>query len=51
MMGKVRPQIFLAIIVLGVLSCLGIFYEYNEIATGCVGGIIGLGFKVLESEE
>ena len=50
-MGKVRPQIFLAIIVLGILSCLGIFYEDNEIATGCVGGIIGLGFKVLESEE
>jgi len=51
MMGKLRPQIFLAIIVLGILSCLGIVYEYNEIATGCVGGIIGLGFKVLESEE
>ena len=50
-MGKFRPQIFLAIIVLGILSCLGIVYEYNEIATGCVGGIIGLGFKVLESEE
>tara|TARA_R100000315_G_C5219196_1_gene131471 strand:- start:323 stop:478 length:156 start_codon:yes stop_codon:yes gene_type:complete len=51
MMGKVRPQIFLAIIVLGTLSCIGIFQGYNEIATGCVGGIIGLGFKVLESEE
>ena len=49
-MGRIRPQIFLAIIVLGVLSCLGIFYEYNEIATGCVGGIIALGMKVLESE-
>ena len=51
MMGKLRPHVFLAIIVLGILSCLGIFFEYNEIATGCVGGIIGLGFKVLESEE
>jgi len=50
-MRKVRPQIFLAIVVLGTLSTVGIFMGYNEIATGCVGGIIGLGFKVLESEE
>ena len=50
MMGKLRPQIFLAIIVLGILSSIGIVYEYNEIATGCVGGIIALGMTVLESE-
>ena len=50
MFGKLRPQIFLAIIVLGVLSSIGVIYEYNEIATGCVGGIIALGMKVLESE-
>ena len=48
--GKLRPQIFLSIIVLGVLSTLGVLYEYNEIATGCVGGIIALGMKVLENE-
>ena len=50
MFGKLRPQIFLAIIVLGVLSSIGVIYEYNEIATGCVGWIIALGMKVLESE-
>ena len=50
MMGKLRPQIFLAIIVLGLLSGVGVFYGYPEIATGCVGGIIALGMKVLESE-
>ena len=50
-MGKVRPQIMVAIIVLGTLSVIGIWQGFNEIATGCVGGIIGLGFKVLESEE
>lgn len=50
MFGKLRPQIFLAIVVLGILSSLGVMYEYNEIATGCVGGIIALGMKVLESE-
>ena len=50
MFGKLRAQLFLAIIVLGVLSSIGVIYEYNEIATGCVGGIIALGMKVLESE-
>ena len=50
MFGKLRPQIFLAIVGLGILSSLGVMYEYNEIATGCVGGIIALGMKVLESE-
>jgi len=35
MFGKLRPQIFLAIVVLGILSSIGVVYEYNEIATGC----------------
>ena len=48
--GKLRPQIFLSIIVLGVLSAIGAMQGYNEIATGCVGGIIALGMKVLENE-
>ncbi len=34
MIGKVRPQIFLAIIVLGLLSGVGLYYGMNEIATG-----------------
>ena len=49
--GKVRPQIFLAILVLGCLSGLGLHYGMNEIATGCTGGIIALGMKVLEAEQ
>ena len=49
-MGKLRPQIFLAIIVLGILSAVGVWQGYAEIATGCTGGIIALGMKVLESE-
>jgi hypothetical protein len=50
MMGKLRPQIFLSIMVLGVLSSMGLYYGMNEIATGCTGGIIALGMKVLENE-
>ena len=51
MMGKLRPQIFLAIIVLGILSAVGVWQGYTEIATGCTGGIIALGMKVLESTD
>jgi uncharacterized membrane-anchored protein YitT (DUF2179 family) len=48
--GTLRPQIFLAIIVLGVLSGIGVWQGMSEIATGCTGGIIALGMKLMESE-
>ena len=50
MMGKIRPQIFLAILVLGILAYVGATNGFPEIATGTIGGIIALGMKVLESE-
>ena len=50
MFGKLRPQIFLAILVLGLLAGVGAMNELPEIATGTIGGIIALGMKVLESE-
>ena len=49
-MGKFRPQIFLAIVVLGVLAGLGALNGFPEIATGTIGGIIALGMKVLDNE-
>jgi hypothetical protein len=50
MMGKIRPQIFLAILVLGVLAVFGVTQGMPEIATGTIGGIIALGMKILEAE-
>ena len=49
-LGKLRPQIFLSIIVLGILSVVGIMHGHNEIASGAIGGIIALGMKVLEAD-
>ena len=49
-LGRVRPQIFLAITVLGVLAVYGVTNAMPEIATGTIGGIIALGMKVLENE-
>jgi len=50
MIGKIRPQIFLAILVLGILAIVGVLSEMPEIATGTIGGIIALGMKILEAE-
>ena len=50
MFGKLRPQIFLAILVLGCLDGGGAMQGLPEIATGTIGGIIALGMKVLENE-
>ncbi len=50
MIGKFRPQIFLAILVLGALAGLGLRYGVPEVSTATIGGIIALGMKVLEQE-
>jgi hypothetical protein len=50
MIGKVRPQIFLAILVLGILAVIGVQNDLPEVATGTIGGIIALGMKLLEAE-
>ena len=50
MMGKVRPQIFLAILRLTLLAMLAAYKGMPEISTATIGGIIALGMKVLENE-
>ena len=50
MIGKFRPQIFLAILVLGILAGVGLYYGVPEVSTATIGGIIALGMKFLEAE-
>ena len=45
--GKVRPQIFLALLILGVVATLGIWHGLNEVTVGCIAGIIALAKDVL----
>ena len=50
---KIRPQIILAILVLGMISGISLFQEgdqYIAVVTGCTGGIIALGMKLLDGE-
>ena len=45
--GKIRPQIFLALCILGVIAIYGIRVGLNEVAVGCMAGIIALAKDVL----
>ena len=48
--GKIRPQIFLALSILGVIAYLGVQENLTEIAVGCIAGIIALAKDVLQSD-
>ena len=45
--GKIRPQIFLALLILGVVAVLGMTHDLNEVTVGCIAGIIALAKDVL----
>jgi len=50
-LGKVRPQIFLALAMLGVIALVSIREGMTEIAVGCIAGIIALSKDVLQSDN
>jgi len=49
-MGKVRPQIFLALVGLILIAILSIRSGQTEIGVGCIAGIIALSKDVLQSD-
>ena len=51
-LGKIRPQIFLALCVLGVVAVLGIVTDppMVEVSVGAMAGIIALAKDVLQSD-
>ena len=46
-LGKIRPQIFLALLLLGVVAVLGMSHSLSEVTVGCIAGIIALAKDVL----
>ena len=50
MIGKLRPQIFMALLMLSLITGYDIYADMVEIATGTVGGLVALGMKVLEND-
>ena len=49
-MGKIRPQIFMALFMLSLITGYAIFADMVEIATGTVCGLVALEMKVLEND-
>ena len=50
LLGKIRPQILAAILILGTIAVVAMYEDFNEIAMGCVVGIATLGRELLEKE-
>jgi hypothetical protein len=48
--GKIRPQIFLALTILGIIAYVGIMNDLSEVSIGCMAGIIALAKDVLQSD-
>ena len=48
--GKVRPQIFLSLCLLGTIALISIGNGQTEIGVGCIAGIIALSKDVLQSD-
>ena len=48
--GKIRPQIFLALLTLGIIAYVGMQHDLNEVTVGCIAGIIALAKDVLQSD-
>jgi len=46
-LGKIRPQIFLALCILGIIGIYGIHMGLTEIAVGCLTGVVALAKDVL----
>ena len=49
-LGKIRPQIFLALSILGVIAYVGVQENLTEVTVGCLAGIIAIAKDVLQSD-
>ena len=50
LVARVRPQIFIALVMFGAITGYAIYSDMIEIATGTVGGMVALSMKVLEND-
>tara|TARA_Y100000310_G_scaffold117032_2_gene115712 strand:- start:169 stop:351 length:183 start_codon:yes stop_codon:yes gene_type:complete len=50
-LGRIRPQIFLALAMLGVIAVIAMRVGLNEVAVGCIAGIIALAKDVLQVDS
>ena len=48
--NRIRPQVLLAVGVLGAVTLYALFLGHIEVATGSGGGVIAISMKLLEGE-
>ena len=51
LMDKVRPQAFMAVVVLGVVAGYAMFMSQSEIAAGATGGIVALVKDIIQTDK
>jgi hypothetical protein len=51
MFTRIRPQIMLALLVLGAVSIYSLRLNHIEVTTGAVTGMVGLSMKILEDKD
>tara|TARA_R100000501_G_C2544127_1_gene61596 strand:+ start:321 stop:500 length:180 start_codon:yes stop_codon:yes gene_type:complete len=49
--GKIRPQIMVALLLLGAIALVSIQEGLVEVSVGCIAGIIALSKDVLQSDS
>lgn len=49
--NRIRPQVLLAIGVLGSVTLYALFLGHIEVATGSGGGIIAISMKLMENND
>ena len=50
-LGKIRPQIFLALCLLGAIAIIGMYQDLNEVTVGGIAGMIALAKDVLQVDS
>ena len=49
--NRIRPQVLLALTVLGSVTLYALFLGHIEVATGSGGGIIAISMKLMEGSD
>ena len=51
LIGKIRPQAFMAVVILGVVAGYAMYMTQSEIAAGATGGIVALVKDILQTDK
>ena len=47
MLNNIKPQLMMALVILGGIGCLAIYKDFEPIASACAVGIVGLGKELI----